>query len=425
MLMQEAEQVDDVRAMKVMVDLYNTTPVQDMRSTQNPRALGDSDREEQAKKYSKKQWDNYNFWKKIMEGGHVVNTSGAAGNPAAGRWARAVAADKNMSKQCAAKKEEGPDALAAFRAEWAEKQWAKYSHMQKKETSLVKRKLKKASYLPIGRVAWLEGGGKLGWIQATRYFTKCIRMGPPWVKFNKMTEVIMRLYGEESIEEEFVEAWSHHQTWFDAEVLSDGEAKRQAQQQMQTAQVAADFAASFAVNDVTVAMGAPQQPQAVQAAAAGGAKPTTGLQTTLEGLEGQVAGAAAGSSGPAPAPAAAAVAAGGGQGAAALPAAAASAAGAEEAAPDGKRKGIEQLEQSPGTRRRISSKSADDKANEGPGTDGEKQLFKDAKAALALFGQATSPAATLQSPIERGDAWKWAQDDKHFKLLKQDRWFEP
>eukprot|EP00959_Pyramimonas_sp_CCMP1952_P142071 2974024-Pyramimonas_sp.AAC.1 len=65
--------------------------------------------------------------------------------------------------------------------------------------------------MPITRVAWKEGGGRAGWAQAVRYFSKCVRMGYPWIKFHPMTEVYRCLYGEESIEEEFTEAWETHE----------------------------------------------------------------------------------------------------------------------------------------------------------------------------------------------------------------------
>ncbi|CAK0798532.1 unnamed protein product, partial [Prorocentrum cordatum] len=89
--------------------------------------------------------------------------------------------------------------------------WAEYQHVTVKKVSERKRLLKKAAYMPLGRVAHKEGGGQAGWAQAVKYFSKCVRMGYPWIKWHSMTEVHRCLYGTESIEEEFEQAWETHE----------------------------------------------------------------------------------------------------------------------------------------------------------------------------------------------------------------------
>ena len=55
------------------------------------------------------------------------------------------------------------------------------------------------------------------------------------------------------------------------------------------------------------------------------------------------------------------------------------------------------------------------------GGDQEKQLLKDARAAVSLYGTVMASAATLTSTIQKDVKWSWALDDKHFGFLQTDR----
>ncbi len=50
------------------------------------------------------------------------------------------------------------------------------------------------TFVSIGRLAYLEGGGRLGWTQACNNALKAVCMGPPWVWWDIMTESLRILH---------------------------------------------------------------------------------------------------------------------------------------------------------------------------------------------------------------------------------------
>ena len=95
--------------------------------------------------------------------GRKVPTSCKAGNAVAGRWARARNSDKKIAAEYEAIK--GEQAKADYRKKWAKKEFDKHVTVFKKVRSETREHWKNSEYLAIGRIAWLEGGGKAGWAQ--------------------------------------------------------------------------------------------------------------------------------------------------------------------------------------------------------------------------------------------------------------------
>eukprot|EP00959_Pyramimonas_sp_CCMP1952_P217281 4544438-Pyramimonas_sp.AAC.1 len=58
---------------------------------------------------------------------------------------------------------------------------------------MVKEWGSRGAYLSLGRNAWKEGGGRSGWIAATKHFAKCIAMGGPFSDYDGSCEVLKAL----------------------------------------------------------------------------------------------------------------------------------------------------------------------------------------------------------------------------------------
>eukprot|EP00959_Pyramimonas_sp_CCMP1952_P443966 9294702-Pyramimonas_sp.AAC.1 len=103
-----------------------------------------------------------------------------------------------------------------------------------------------------------------------------------------MTETIRVLYGEESIEEEFEEAWETHETWYNKEVLTAEAQADEMQQQLSVAQISADYAATF------VQQGLHQAPPSASLGCGVGAAVEEGPPEMPQELRDQIARARAG-----------------------------------------------------------------------------------------------------------------------------------
>ena len=97
---------------------------------------------------------------------------------------------------------------AQMRKDWCEKKWEdKKTHRQKTVTmrqNLAKRGTWKSFF-------WIyknEGLNDYGLAQAKLYSSKCVKLGPPWVKWNEMYERLDYLQLEEQYREDFETAWS-------------------------------------------------------------------------------------------------------------------------------------------------------------------------------------------------------------------------
>ena len=66
-------------------------------------------------------------WEECKRNGFNFGTGGAAGNPLAGKWARALKRSQVLKDRYAAVKGFGTEAKAAFRAEWAQETYKAYA----------------------------------------------------------------------------------------------------------------------------------------------------------------------------------------------------------------------------------------------------------------------------------------------------------
>jgi hypothetical protein len=57
-------------------------------------------------------------------------------------------------------------------------------------------------FIAIGRIAWLEGGGKAGWKAAVNYCTSCIQLGEGWTLYDERAKRIKFKYVVDSREKE-------------------------------------------------------------------------------------------------------------------------------------------------------------------------------------------------------------------------------
>ena len=100
-----------------------------------------------------------------------------------------------------------------LRQSWAEKEYDKYVKKNVHVTSKTKKDSKKLRYFAIGRIAWKEGGGPLGWKNAVNIATDAIAVGGKWVKYDGKAKAPKYLYCQEGFDEEFAESWETHESW--------------------------------------------------------------------------------------------------------------------------------------------------------------------------------------------------------------------
>eukprot|EP00959_Pyramimonas_sp_CCMP1952_P297452 6222714-Pyramimonas_sp.AAC.1 len=67
-------------------------------------------------------------------------------------------------------------------------------------------------YRSLGRICWLEGGGKQGLIDATNVAVKCMQLGAPFVKVDAWTKSLKFAHFEEGSDEVFKQAWEQRIT---------------------------------------------------------------------------------------------------------------------------------------------------------------------------------------------------------------------
>eukprot|EP00959_Pyramimonas_sp_CCMP1952_P325342 6809871-Pyramimonas_sp.AAC.3 len=109
----------------------------------------------------------HQLWQRTRASGFNFNANGAKGNPMASRFRRACEKDPDGLGADYKAKEGDTDEAAAFRAKWAREKYGNYREGKIKRETYTKTSWKQGQYIPIGRVAHLEGGGVLGWLQAT------------------------------------------------------------------------------------------------------------------------------------------------------------------------------------------------------------------------------------------------------------------
>ncbi|CAK0855302.1 unnamed protein product [Prorocentrum cordatum] len=158
------------------------------------------------------------FWMKAAASNFEFAARGAAGNPAAGRWGRAPEASEQLEgryeKATAGLEGKAPWAKQKeFMQTWRQEEYEKHMKRSSKPVSTKKTWAKTCKYLSIARMAWNEGGGKAGWLAASKRMTKCIAMGPPFLKYDGWSESLKGLFAEEEYSEEFDETWAQREEW--------------------------------------------------------------------------------------------------------------------------------------------------------------------------------------------------------------------
>eukprot|EP00959_Pyramimonas_sp_CCMP1952_P202571 4236240-Pyramimonas_sp.AAC.1 len=106
------------------------------------------------------------MWEHVKSLGFVFKTNAKGGNAIASRWQRVV--DKEGSKENVEYKalKGNSSEQEAYRASWAREKYQEFVKRREKVTTFSRTEYKNGQYLAIGRVAHLEGGGRLGWLQA-------------------------------------------------------------------------------------------------------------------------------------------------------------------------------------------------------------------------------------------------------------------
>ena len=153
------------------------------------------------------------FWEEMKSAGFQFGTRCLKGNPASGRWARALKADSKLRDRYLQKK--GFADKDAFRQEWLKGEFKKWSS-RVGYTSLEENRKeisKDGSYLTLARVAWKEGPGVNGLRSAIRYCTRCMLLQSHWVKYCDMRQTLLFFYVVEKVSDKQIKAWRKFQKW--------------------------------------------------------------------------------------------------------------------------------------------------------------------------------------------------------------------
>ena len=83
---------------------------------------------------------------------------------------------------------------------------------------------KESELLAIGRIAWMEGGGKRGWRNACNISLACIAMGGGWIDYDSMAKDVKFRYMRTGRRDTFKKAWDKHETWVNSKrAMQDGD----------------------------------------------------------------------------------------------------------------------------------------------------------------------------------------------------------
>ena len=114
---------------------------------------------------SSKELREKEHWAKLEANDFNFLANARNGNAAASRFSRACAANAQLKADYEAVGAKDAE-LAAFRQRWAKDEHAVYLKTCEKTTVYKKATWTHGIYIPVGRIAHKEGGGKLGWLQA-------------------------------------------------------------------------------------------------------------------------------------------------------------------------------------------------------------------------------------------------------------------
>ena len=134
------------------------------------------------------------FFAQCKEENYVVPTGGS--HPAKGLWERTLKRKASLKKQY--DKVKGRADRARFRSDWLQGEENNFRAEKMQEESLENSEGKDWHMLPVGRVAWLEGGGKQGWINCYTLVQKCFALGPKYWEIDEGTDGLRIYYSVKS-----------------------------------------------------------------------------------------------------------------------------------------------------------------------------------------------------------------------------------
>ena len=151
------------------------------------------------------------MYTELQRNGYKFSPSGAAGNPMAGHWQRALKQDPELKKKYGDIK--GRAAMAEFRAKWAKGQADEHWETKLFTETAEQTMMKKAMFRSIARIAVEEGGGAAGNKASMEYALSCIELGTEWYEYETMSKQVKYLYLEKGSKEVFKKAWKKQSEW--------------------------------------------------------------------------------------------------------------------------------------------------------------------------------------------------------------------
>jgi hypothetical protein len=154
------------------------------------------------------------MWESMRTSDFFFNTSGAKGNPIAGRWQRylvnnpAVKAEYDLLK--------GAKQKGDFRRDWADAKYKEYSEAKSHTKTSSTVDSSKGSYFAVARIAVEEGGAmdrETAMNAACNYALRCMALGGCWALYDEFTKQVKFLYMVKGWEETFTKAWALEQKW--------------------------------------------------------------------------------------------------------------------------------------------------------------------------------------------------------------------
>ena len=143
------------------------------------------------------------------------------------RFSRAI--DGGLSKEYKAAQTRSEK--AAFKQDWAKAQFERITVRREKSQSFQRVDIKHGVYRPFGALYQRQGGkdDPLAWQAAKNIADACVKMGPPWTRYNEMSKRTEFLDMEYSHRSEFSKAWRLYELREQSEGGNQGEKKGDAE----------------------------------------------------------------------------------------------------------------------------------------------------------------------------------------------------
>ena len=109
----------------------------------------------------------------------------------------------------------GNAAKESFRTEWFAAQVGSLEEKLEKMRKWSKTEFKNAKYMSFSRIVEAQGGWrrKVDIEAAARICGKCLKMGPPWIRYNEASERVDFMHVEYGFNEAFEESWKMISRW--------------------------------------------------------------------------------------------------------------------------------------------------------------------------------------------------------------------